>query len=301
MIRVIFVFCLFLNFKSSLSQTITITDSTGQPIPYATIEVLKKKSALFANLSGVVDVSSLTLTEKDTLLISSIGYKDLFVSAKKLADKIVLERQIKKMPEVFIYSGEWKKENWGSLKKPGQFGSAWRMEGPGSQFARVIKSLNGNKKPALIYKIVFYTSHAENSRSPVRLRMYEINENGLPGSDILTKTIIEKIDKGKGWLEFDLAGDEIRIPDEGLIVAAEYFDTDTANWNSHKTQFVDLAGKKHKGIINWYGGNFLTDDEENQGVTMMKHQGEWRKFNFVSGKKMTSTILVVQVWVKTPK
>ncbi len=296
---------LFLSF-SSLSQNVSIKDSAGQPVPFATVEIPKKRMALFADASGVVKLSLKDLLADDTLTISSIGFNTLIVAANRIGTEIILEKQVIQLQEAFIYNGEWKKENWGSLKKPKDFGVSFRMEGPGSQIGKIIKSLNGNKKPAWIYKVAFYTNHAENSRSPVRLRIYKIDKNGLPGNDILTESIIERIDKGKGWLEFDLSENEIKIPDGGLIIAAEYFDTDVSNWNSHKTQYIDSTGKKYKFDFKWYGGNFVSDDETNQGMTMIRHNGSWLLFNYLTAKKpgsknLFSNNLVLQVWVRTPE
>ena len=109
--------------------------------------------------------------------------------------------------------------------------------------------------------------------------------------------LLSTIDKGHGWLEFDLSGNEIKIPEAGLIVAAEYFDTGKKNWNSINVNYKDSAGNKKKIIEKWYGGNFAMNDEINQGVTLLRIHGNWIIEKY-SGIKENCTNLVVQIWVK---
>lgn len=289
-------------YLSSLSQSVAIVDSTGQPVPYATIELPKKNMALFADRNGVIDIALFKAVGKDSLMVSSIGYRTRIVEANKLSGKVILNRQVKELEEAFVFKGKWKKENWGSLKKPGLlfgFGCSWSLNGPGSQIGKIINHSDRNKKPAWIYKIVFYTVRSEVT-TPVRLRIYTIGEKGYPDRDLLTHTIIEKIDKGKGWLEFDLADNAIRIPEKGLIVAAEYFDTDSVHWRDRKIVYIDSSGRKREFMEKRYGGNFSTNDEIIQGETFVRANGYWIKL-LRDRIKPECENLVVQVWVRYPE
>jgi hypothetical protein len=294
----------FLCFKiSSFSQTVKIVDSVGQTIPYATIELSRSGIARFADQNGEIDMSLFKIGESDSLVVSSIGFKSQKLPRQKMAGKIVLERQVTMLEDAFVFSGEWKKENWGSLKKPGLlfgYGCSWSLNGPGSQIGRIINVIDENKKPAWIYRIAFYTNGAEETRTPVRLRLYAINEKGMPGRDLLVRTIIERTDKRKGWLEYDLSDNSVRIPEGGLIVAAEYFDTDSTNWHSRKVVYTDSSGKKREVVTTRYGANFSTNKENNQGQTVVRQHGHWIKV-WHDGKNPECENLVVRVLVRYPE
>ena len=110
--------CYLIFCFSSLSQSIKVVDSAGQSVSYATIEVPKKKVAVFADSNGTINLSSLQVADADTLVISAIGFITTMIPAVKAGRSIVLTRQIKELEDVFVYNGEWKKENRGSLKTP---------------------------------------------------------------------------------------------------------------------------------------------------------------------------------------
>lgn len=299
---ILFIFVVGLSEKSFSQITeVSVMDSAGKSIEYATVEVWKKNKAGFTDKNGKIDISLMNLSNEDSLIISAIGFKPQLIFCATLKDKIILEQQVKKLPEIFIYSGKWINENWGTQKIRrfifNTYSCSWGLSGAGDQIGRVIKNLHPDKL-AWIYKIAFYTQGAGDVRTPVRLRVYEINEKG-PVNDLLTKTIVEKIDKHSGWLEFNLRDeDHIQLKDS-LMIAAEYFDTSISNWTSYKAFFIKNNGSREKKIIKQYGGNFATDNETNQGDTWIRTKGNWRTNRFLKINDDCRN-LVVQVWVKYP-
>lgn len=275
-------------------------DSAGVKVPYATIELSKGKKSFFTDSSGAFNLPFSDFEITDSITVSAIGFIKAAIPIKDIQGIIVLKRQMKALPEVLVYSGKWKKENWGAKSKPEflskEYPSAWGLPGPGSQIGRAI--INENKaKPVWVYKVLFYFTHANNAMSPVRLRLYKMDEKGLPGNDLLEESIVKIIDSDKGWLAFNLEGQEIKMPPEGLIVAVEYFDTDAKNWNSEKVTYINEKGRKEKAEYKWYGGDFSTNCETAQGVSLMRLDGKWETLNNNTG---ACNNLVVQVWVKYP-
>jgi hypothetical protein len=289
--------------KSSLSQQFVIIDSSGQVIPYATVEVVKRNIAVFADKNGAVILLSYDLTVKDTITISAIGYENLKIAKKDITGKLVMVRNFKPLPPVIVFNGKWTKENWGSVKKPsflfGGYPCRWHLFGPGDQIGRIIMMPADHKGPAWIYRIAFFTENDKDIPTPVRLRIYTINEKGLPGADILTKSMVTTLRKNKNWLEFDLSETPVEIRGGGLIVAAEYFDTDKINWYKEKVAYTDSSGIKRKEEWTGYGGSFATDGETIQGPTLMRFRGSWFQMSKLDKMKECEN-LVVQVWVKYP-
>lgn len=295
--------CLLFFHYSSLSQFIkkvNITDAEQKPVPFATIEIWKKNKAFFPDENGLIDLSVFKLNETDTLLFSAIGYEDFRECYARLDSNVVLQRQIVDLPEAIIYNGEWIKENWGTKEKPrpifNSFFCSYWLAGPGCQIGKVVKRKPGVKN-AYLYKISFFTAFAENTRTQVRLRIYAIDKNELPGKDLLLGSKIEKLDKGNGWLSFDLSEDPVRFINDSIIIAAEYFETDAKNYSTFKYTYKDKNGHASKETGVRYGGSFSSNREGEIEDILEKAPGlGWLKIGRFNELKCKN--LVVQVWVK---
>lgn len=302
----IFIIFLFIT-KSSLSQVFTIIDSSGQKVAYATVEVLKKNIALFSDSSGMVNLSSYNLFAEDTIQISAIGYRELKIANKNIESKVTIQLVIRPLPPVFVYNGDLKSENWGSKKQKRVLFNSYYcgvdLIGPGNQIGRLIKPPDEKRGPAWIYKIAFFAQSKQpfgrNSETPVRLRVYTIDPLGFPASDLLTEVFVEKIKKANAWLEFDLSQSPIQLMDEGLIIAAEFFDTNPSNWHEERVRYMDSTGRMRTKTMKFYGASFGMNDEKNQGPTLIRRYGYWM-FNARQIEDKCEN-LVIQIWVKYPK
>ncbi len=295
--------CLFFQF-SSLSQIISIKDSTGRSVPYATIEIMKRKAAYFCNEEGVIDLGSLAIENTDTLIISSIGYRSKRMARNLIDQSVVLTAYSRQMPEAFVYDGNWRSAALLKRKKATQgfTGPVELLKGPGEQVARIIypdKHANG---PVFLEKISFLFGNAANSRAPVRLRIYEVEEDLMPGADILTRSLVTKMESEDGWLDFDLIEDAIRIEEKGIIVAVEFFDTDSTYWHKDPNWMrVDSAGNPERYTEKVLGGYFILNDYQDDCRSYKRINGEWvRLENRMLIKPYECYNLVTAVVVRYP-
>lgn len=281
--RTAILICCYLLFHfSSLSQVIIVEDSTGQPIPFATLEVAKKNASWFCNAKGKIDIGMLSIEPADTLIISSIGYKTMRIARNKVASLVVLSPYVRQMPEAFIYQGDWKSDIYGMKRKRSQQSAytSYMLKGPGEQVGRIIFPGKEMEGPVFLERISFLFSKAGKTRAPARLRIYEVNDNLMPGADVLVKNLVSKMESEDGWLDFDLAELGIRLDKKGLIVAVEFFDTDSVYWHKEPNWMtVDSSGKPVYYTANVLGGLFRTDDYLDDCYSYIRKNGEWTKMD----------------------
>jgi hypothetical protein len=261
-----------------LSQTISIKDSAGSEIPYATIEILKKKGAYFSDATGKIDLNSLPVKDTDTLVISSIGFKTVRIAKNTIGESVVLQAYIRKLPEAFASIDDWKRKYVIRKKKKSRVVTApvQLLKGPGEQVARIIFPDKKLKGPVLLETVSFQFMKAANTKAPVRLRIYEVDDRQMPGADILTRSLVTKMDSGEGWLDFDLSEDAIRMSEKGIIVAIEFFDTDSMYWYKDANWIkVDSGGNPERVTENILGGYFRLDDYMDDCRTYKRIGGEW--------------------------
>ncbi len=297
--RIVFFILMMLTVKSSLSQVLKVVDTSLQSIPYATIQVPKKNITLFADVNGACSLEEMALTGTDTLIISAIGYTTRKLAMNAGTREVILQRQIRILSEVVIYKGKWKMDNWGSQTKQRFTRNAarcgWVLSGPGDQIGRVVANKKSVKNARLL-KVTFYTQHARGNVTPVRLRVYEVDEKGLPGHDVLVRTMIGYTNKNEGWLEFDVSEEQITMQNR-LFFAAEYFDPSKHHWKTYQVEHRDRNGHRELKTINQYGGHFALNAEEGEGETWRQHNGQWLRWNTLPAQCHN---LVVKVLVKYP-
>jgi hypothetical protein len=198
-------------------------------IPYATIKVFSNSRIFIfnANKDGLAEVSYCNPTQLDTIFISSIGYKPVFISCIKLTNKniIYLCEDIISLNEVVIKSQ--KKIKTITLGNKASFALGSGGANFGGQGALFIPDENIKGK---IIKIRYYMGgvvlsmlggYDELLYHPFRVRLYDKDTiHQTVGKDILNKNLIISLNKGK-WIEIDIAEYNVCIPKGGIFVGFE--------------------------------------------------------------------------------
>lgn len=204
-----------------LAQTLEIKgiirDQNKIGIPYATISIKNKAEGCIADEKGHY---RLTVTSKDTLVISSPSYQSSMVSIR---NTVVLS-------PLFIYLSS-KAVHIKTIENPVMFQKPFR-EGMHHQPADatftaalgqsvVMKIDNSVKKEALLSKIHAQFDKKSLSQCKLRIRIFSINPlNGEPFNDLLTENIIVTVTSSQ--FTFDIESYKIAIPAEGCFVGFDW-------------------------------------------------------------------------------
>ncbi len=180
------------------------------------------------------------LSDKDSLIFSSLGYNDKIVKGSQLKTTISLHRKVYEIPEVVVHN----KKSF--IVELGVKRSAKKKSGIGTQskmnFQEVLYIPNDLKIEGWIKTISYYILNDGVPNTPFRVRIFEKNDTlAHPGKSILNKSVVVSGKKRGGWVTVEMDSLNIPFPKNGVFIGMEWlYDTN----NYHYTKTYPIKGKK---------------------------------------------------------
>jgi len=210
----------------SYCQNVTIKGTVvnkkkGEVIPFVSIQIIQAKKYFDSDDSGnFLFESEIT----DSVVFSCIGYEDIRLPIKDLviSSKIELIEKVYLLKDVIV-----------SNKKPQIIGiiserqtRSFSGENESDSYEIVTRiSFSDTPQRCTINK-VFFKQRNFDPENPLRLHIYEISENGLPGVEVLTaQVILKKEDNVNGQLEIDVTDQNIIIEGKGFYVGIQWINS----------------------------------------------------------------------------
>jgi hypothetical protein len=247
-----------------------ILDSISQsPVAYAQIFNANKSIGTISDEQGQVLLTGIEIN--DSINIVCIGYESKTIVVYKSHEKIALSPKPFLIREVVINAPRTKKRT-NSNSKIKSSSSLCNYFDRGYQVV-TFKSPETHHDP--IYKVSVYIKKEINCSGKIRLRFYNIDSNGMPGENILPKSIIVGSKGAKGWINFDLIGLDVKIPDEGAFIGLEFLD------------FVD--DNKEKVCVG------LSDQSSTNNTWVQSVGGKWHQLQFLKNKNGMPYNIMVKV------
>ena len=213
-----FFFFLFLSFSFSAQTKGVVVDESGKPIPYVNIWVENENIGTTSEENGEFSIAD---TENKTLVFSAIGFETLKAKLNE-SGKVVLKSIAYQLDEVVIQKrigkdqieiGKYKKRNINLY-----YGTATPQP---TIIAKFIASTEDIKTHPFIDNITFF-SLSQINKAKIKIRFYEVAQDGSPGLDYSGDIIIVTVKNGKQNNSIDLKDKNIIIPDSGLFIAFEW-------------------------------------------------------------------------------
>lgn len=207
----------FLLLTLSLTAQIkgVLKDSiSGTAISYATISIENESLGTTSDEDGTFIIND--ADKNKNLIISVLGYETKKIKAYK-AEKVFLKRQNIALNEVVIVNKkETKQIEIGQIENPiyQAFENTPRIE------AKFFPYNISYKKTKFIKKVSVFTD-SKIDVATIKIHFYEVNENGLPGNELIDKNLIVTVKKGQNKTYFDVSDYNITIPKNGLFVGIE--------------------------------------------------------------------------------
>lgn len=240
-----FIFFIFISLILSISSpsqmlTIKVIDSSKKPIEWATV-TWDSNGGLVTNSEGVVTIPSYNEI-KDSVNISSIGYKDLTIKKENIIENsmniIALTEDIITLPPVLAGKGNNVVEkiygcSFGKRKTTNYINSL-------NQRIELGVRISGYPQNSYIHSVSIYIPKEAEEMLPFRIKLYE-NKNDFPGKIILYDNIIIKNYQAGKWNTFNLEDKNISLPVNSFFIGIEWLITDKntkvlsiggANWPS---------------------------------------------------------------------
>lgn len=212
---------LFLTAIPAIGQKVyrvTIVDAqNGRPISKATIKVISKQISLETDLNGQFTLSTESIFETDTLIISYVGYisKKVPVYGLAVSSKIKLVEAVKSLKELTILKTKYKSVVLNKFSKTIPFFIGLKM---------AAQKMFLPQPGAVLNSIVIVRSleKGKNSQARFKVHIFDVDpKTGSPGAQLL-ESGIEVTDIGNEKINVDLKDHYLIIQDKAFFVGIEW-------------------------------------------------------------------------------
>jgi hypothetical protein len=197
-----------------------VDEKTSEPIPYATLEYYEGQKGLVCDERGFFVLDTTKFNKQGKFIVNALGFEKKNVPISNLL--VPYQPVIKLTPKSFeLNTAEVVADKKMNVLKMGNYfkrTASSFVADPGFQVAVKIVP----KQEMFLLNVNYYISKRNNSRTPFRIRIYEVGDDGLPGEDLLKENLIVSFEKKKGWFKIDLMDKNILIPENGIFVAMEW-------------------------------------------------------------------------------
>jgi hypothetical protein len=192
--------------------------SQSDTLSFSTIEILSKEEGVVTGKNGFFTIK---VEPSDTLLIKSMGYKDKKIyDFKKEILNIYLEEDSFSFSEAIISPKTKKILDLGFSKKKAKAGF---NSMPGTIRAYHIKNTQLGET-TFLKNFKFFIGKGGVVSTPIRIRFFRIDENGIPSKDFFKKEIIVIPNKKNRWYTVDCSEFNLQMPATGICIGLEYIE-----------------------------------------------------------------------------
>ncbi|RZJ80191.1 MAG: carboxypeptidase-like regulatory domain-containing protein [Flavobacterium sp.] len=243
-----------------------------QPIPYVNLESFSLNIGAQTNQDGKFELNLPKGKETDIIKISCVGYLDKNITNLSSANGVTYELipVVFQLDEVNINKTNFAEKEIGITNKSGH---KWELinqrdQRPGLQKAVYLKNMN---YVSAYLKTLHFFMGDDMFDAPFRVRIYDDN-NGVPGKDLLDKSIEFTASKKKSWNAFGISEYHILMPENGLWIAVEWIKNDRfSKVASYKMKMPN--GSLENKTFTYYGPEIVAHFDTDFGYTYYKHNG----------------------------
>ena len=210
----LFVMLYFIGFLGFSQTKGVVKDSlTSNPISYVSIWVENENIGTTSEENGEF---SINVNDKNkNLIFSALGFKKKTVKVGEV-NVVNLAPMALDLPEVMISNRKDKKQ----VEIGRRRGVAEAFDNGPRMDAKFFPFLPDYKKTRWIKSAAIFTD-SRIDEATIKLHLYELDENGFPGEEMLTKDLIVPIKRGISKTQVDLTDFNLEMPKNGIFVVVE--------------------------------------------------------------------------------
>lgn len=270
-------FFVFTFTSYSLAQSIELkgfvkASQSGEPIPYATIQLADKQSGTYTNEDGSFKI---TVSPDQALIFSALSYKKVTLTVSEIEamnSVVTLEDDPAGLTEITIVAGNRKRksklETFGYHRAEKK--SRLVAKTPGFQLATRIE--NPRKRVGYVESIILNVVSSGKSR--VRLLLYAADNFPAEQIKLLPVNLVIDIGLKQGLKKVDVSDYGIQFPEEGLIVGVEFIGNvkngkvEIANGIAMETKlFLSQGDRERNTWLGFMGNKFEREPYSITGST----------------------------------
>lgn len=247
---------------------------TKAPLPFATAECISKQWGTYSDSAGRITIKD-SIWRSAPIKFSYVGYDTLNIVLNSSASEVSLHKKPNTLQNVVVSScKEVSYRKVGRRNKRSNYNFGYSGLANGFMWASYIT--NTTRSEAKIEAIFFGVKklyQKANPDAPVRLRMFELNnETGMPGDEITSRSIL--ISPGRfGWVKQNIKEYDLYMPLHGVVIAFEMFD---AGQQFHFTEVHKMSDGSRREMEHY--GWILEGIIDNEITVFFKQPGrKWYK------------------------
>ena len=195
-----------------------VNDKTKLAIPYASGFLMREKKYFDADENGQY---SILADQSDSVSFSCIGFQSRLFSVKELisANQISLRESVNTLEEVVVRSAVAERIGIVNEKQTTSFAGS-----PANKYYQIVTLIKfaDTSKRGIIKNVLFKQKKFDADR-PMRLHIYDVNEKGYPGVELLNRdVIINKDNFNKGYLTIDVREQNILVNGKAFFVGVQW-------------------------------------------------------------------------------
>ncbi|ESU30011.1 hypothetical protein FLJC2902T_05000 [Flavobacterium limnosediminis JC2902] len=263
----LFALLLLLSFPIFSQTKGIVVDENNKPIPYVNIWVEDENVGTSSEENGHFEIKVSDMNK--TLVFSSIGFESKKIKVSETG-KVILKTSSFKLDELLIMQSKRTKEiEIGKVRKSGVY-DVFAHNGP-NIYVKYFPFDPKYSKTNFINQMVLHTA-SEIDDATVRVHVYNVNDEGFPGDELLDRDLLFTVGKGRNKSKIDLSEFNITFPKKGVFVGYELLIIEKNRFNTP----VSYGDAKEIHLMKVYYPLVLRNwvDEEN---TFSYNGGKWHK------------------------
>ncbi|WP_080319096.1 carboxypeptidase-like regulatory domain-containing protein [Croceivirga radicis] len=279
-----------LSINSQVLKGVVFDSISKENLQYVNISFKNKEIGTFSTNKGAYSLDLSRATNKDSLLISLIGYQTKtialasYIAHKESILNVALTPKIEALNEVIVFDGKEQYETKALNFKTGKRKTLLPISVPfGYETATFIE--NKSKKKGRLIEVNIKLKDVSKEKITIhktfyRLSFYKANSLGYPGKALLYDNIIIKPKKGVNEYQIDLANKYVAFDENGIFISLETIKPDT----------VEASGSMYVTTPN------IVHTHTDESLTYTRFgQNKWYKNNHISAfkKKLYNTPYLV--------
>jgi CarboxypepD_reg-like domain len=267
--KLVFMLFFFIGFTMAAQTKGVVVDENGKPIPYVNIWVEDENIAASSEENGVFIIN--VKDKNKNLIFSALGFEKKTVKVSDAA-VVKLNTSTVQLTEVLILNKKETKE----VEIGNTDNSIFQAFENGPRIDAKFFPYNPAYKKTKFIKAVSVYTDSKIDNATIKIHLYEVDSEGLPGRELLEKDFIVSVKKGQRRTIFNVSALNLTMSKKGIFVAIERLliernklekTINDLNTNTKKTQItyfpLILCGYVERSFLcTFYGGKWNKEKGE---------------------------------------
>ncbi|MFN8355282.1 MAG: carboxypeptidase-like regulatory domain-containing protein [Spirosomataceae bacterium] len=267
-------FCLIFSFNVSVFSQLKgkiLSKTDKKSLAFATIYLKNANIGIHSNEDGEFELN-LQGVKRDSVYIQLLGYRTLQMSLDKAIESSIF--YLEESPLILLPVTIQKKKKIRSLWKgatEAHRGFVFGQMGGSTLRESALFIPNDEKQIGYLKEVSFYVVRFGKHKTPFRVRIYEPDDNNMPGKDLLIENVITRASRPNHYCTVDVSKYNIPFGLSGIFISMEWLNL------SDKKYFYQVKYRNGGANRMFYGQQIgLNNEFEDLQGRVRINNGPWK-------------------------